>query len=256
MLKIASTVKKVLPACFILLGGPEVSYDAPELMERHPFIDMIVRGPGEAAFTHFAARFCAGENVIDTPSACVRIEARNRENPAAPAWDMNATRFMYGDLFRFEHRTIYYETSRGCPFSCAYCLSAGEPVSFLDMERVERELEHFVASDVRQVKLVDRTFNYPPKRAKSILRTMIALKEKYPASSTNFHLEISACLLDDETLELLASAPAGPTAARGRHPVHARRNAARSAPQPRYGTGAAGHCRAVLQCRTFVSMPI
>jgi len=209
VLKVASTVKKALPECFILLGGPEVSYDAQEMMAQYPFIDMIVRGPGEAAFAHFAARFCAGQDAADTPSACVRTGEKICENPAAPAWDMNDTRFMYGDLSMFAHRTIYYETSRGCPFRCAYCLSADEPVSFLPLDRVERELEYFIAADVRQVKLVDRTFNYPAERAKTILRAMIRLKKQYPASPTNFHLEISACLLDEETMTLLISAPQG-----------------------------------------------
>jgi radical SAM superfamily enzyme YgiQ (UPF0313 family) len=209
VLKAASTVKKVLPECFILLGGPEVSFDAAELMEAHPFIDMVVCGPGEAPFAHFAPRFCRGEDVCFTPSACVRAGEGPRQNPAAPRWDINDTRFMYGDLSVFQNRTIYYETSRGCPFRCAYCLSADEPVSFLDTARVEQELEYFVSSGVRQVKLVDRTFNHPSGRAKSILCALIALKQKYPQSPTNFHLEISACLLDGETISLLASAPDG-----------------------------------------------
>ncbi len=209
VLKVASTVKKALPECFVFLGGPEVSYDAAELMETNSFIDMIVCGPGEAPFAHFAPRFCRGEVVTDTPSACVRGEEGLRTNPAAPPYDMNKTRFMYGDLSLFKNRTIYYETSRGCPFRCAYCLSAEEPVSFLDMERAEKELEYFIASNVRQVKLVDRTFNYPPGRAKEMLRTLIALKSKYPQSVTNFHIEVSACLLDEAMISLLASAPEG-----------------------------------------------
>ncbi len=209
VLKAASTVKKVLPECLILLGGPEVSYDAKGIMEQNPFIDMTVCGPGEAAFAHFAPRFCRGESILDTPSAYVRAEDGLRQNPAAPRWDMDDTRFMYSDLSAFENRTIYYETSRGCPFRCAYCLSAEEPVSFLALERVEKELEHFVASGVRQVKLVDRTFNFPPERAKNILQTLSSLKSRYPQSPTNFHLEISACLLDEETISLLASAPEG-----------------------------------------------
>jgi radical SAM superfamily enzyme YgiQ (UPF0313 family) len=209
VLKVASTIKKVLPECFLLLGGPEVSYDAPELMETYPFIDMIVCGSGETPFARFAPRFCRGEDVSDTPSACVRAQGGLRQNPAAPPVDMNAVRFMYGDLSMFRNHTIYYETSRGCPFCCAYCLSAGEPVSFLDLERVEKELENFIASGVRQVKLVDRTFNYPPERAKRILRALISLKHKYPQSPTNFHLEVSACLLDEEMMTLLGSAPEG-----------------------------------------------
>ena len=209
VLKIASTVKKVLPECFILLGGPEVSEGAGEMTAQHSFVDMIVCGPGEAPFAHFAPRFCAGQDVSDTPSACVRLEGGIRRTPAAPPFDMNDIRFMYGNLDIFRNRTIYYETSRGCPFRCAYCLSAEEPVALLDTARVEKELEYFVSSGVRQVKLVDRTFNFPPERAKYILKTMIALREKYPESQTNFHLEMSACLLDEETISLLASAPEG-----------------------------------------------
>lgn len=209
VLKVASSVKKVLPECTILLGGPEVSFDAARMMEQNSFVDMIVCGPGEAAFAYFAPRFCRGEDGSDTPSAYVRAGDGVRQNPFAPLYDMNDTRFMYADLSIFENRTIYYETSRGCPFRCAYCLSAEEPVSFLSMERVEMELEHFISSQVRQVKLVDRTFNFPPERARMILHTLIALKQKYPQSPTNFHLEISACLLDEEMISLLASAPEG-----------------------------------------------
>lgn len=209
VLKAASTVKKVLPDCFLFLGGPEVSYNAAELMEAHSFIDMVICGPGEAPFAYFAPRFSRGENVSDTPSAFVRTGEAVRQNPSAPPWNMNDTRFMYSDLSIFRNRTIYYEASRGCPFCCAYCLSAGEPISFLNLERVEKELGYFIAADVRQVKLVDRTFNYPPERAKEILRALISLKKKHPQSSTNFHLEISACLLDEELISLLASAPQG-----------------------------------------------
>ncbi len=208
-LKVASTVKKVLPDCFILLGGPEVSHDAPEWMEKHPFVDMIVCGAGEAPFAHFAERFCAGLDVSDTPSAWVREKGALRRNPEAPPWDMGDTRFMYGDLAAFEHRIVYYETSRGCPFRCAYCLSADEKMSYLDLARVEKELEYFIRAGVRQVKLVDRTFNYPQERAKAILRAMISLKRRYPQSPTGFHVEISACLLDNETMDILASAPEG-----------------------------------------------
>lgn len=208
VLKVASTVKKVLPKCTVLLGGPEVSFDASEIMEQNPFVDMIVCGAGEAAFKHFAPRFCHGEDVLGTPCACVRIKDGIRINPSVP-YDMNETRFMYGDLKRFENHTIYYETSRGCPFRCAYCLSAEEPVSYLDIARVEKELEFFISSGVRQVKLVDRTFNFPPDRAKNLLQALITLKSRYPQSPTNFHLEISACLMDETMLSLLASAPEG-----------------------------------------------
>ncbi len=178
-------------------------------MARFPFIGMVVRGAGEAPFAYFAPRFCRGEDISATPSACFRGPGGPRQTDDAPPYDMNQTRFMYEDLSVYENRAVYYETSRGCPFCCAYCLSAGEPVSLLGTARVERELEHFVASGVRMVRLVDRTFNYPPERCKAILSAMIALRQKYPLSPTMFHIEISACLLDEETLSLLASAPEG-----------------------------------------------
>jgi len=209
VLQTASSLKKILPECFILLGGPEVSFDAPALMEAHPFIGMIVCGPGETPFAYFAKRFASGRDVKDTPSACVRTPDGLAMNAAAPPFDLNRLRFMYDDLTAFSHRTIYYETSRGCPFGCAYCMSARERMSYLPLARVHDELAHFIRADVRQVKLVDRTFNHPPERGREILRMLLALSAQYPQSCTRFHLEISAYLLDDETLALLARAKPG-----------------------------------------------
>lgn len=209
VLRAASSVKSILPGCFMLLGGPEVSFDSERLMRLHPFIDMIVSGPGELPFSHFMQRFEAGGNVADTPSAYVRSGDDIVTTPPAPAYDMNETPFMYGDLSRFFNKVVYYETSRGCPFGCAYCMSSGVGVSFLPLERVKSEFEYFMKSGIRQVKLVDRTFNYPPERAKEILRALIALSERYPDSPTNFHFEITASLLDEETLALFASAKKG-----------------------------------------------
>jgi len=205
----ASAIKKILPDCFIFLGGPEVSFNGKELMEKHSFIDMIVRGAGEIPFAHFMQNFCNGKSILDTPSACLRDGSDIVTTPDAKSFDMNDLPFVYDDLSAFDNKVIYYETSRGCPYRCAYCMSADVPTSFLDEQRVKSELEFFMKSDVRRVKLVDRTFNYPEDRAYEIWQALIQLSEKYPQSKTNFHFEISACLLTERVLLLLKRAKKG-----------------------------------------------
>ena len=210
VLTVASAVKKLIPGCTILLGGPEVSFDAPELMDRHRFIDIIIRGPGEAPFRRFAEAFCHGKAIDDTPSACIRTpDGGVMETPDAAPMPMEQLPFVYDDLTGYDGKIIYYETSRGCPFRCAYCLSARTVTDFLPEDRAVRELEYFMRRGVRQVKLVDRTFNYPDERARRIFAALIGMKQKYPQSRTNFHFEISASLLSDETLAVLADAPPG-----------------------------------------------
>ncbi len=209
VIKVASAVKKLLPACTILLGGPEVSFDAPELMRAHGFIDIIIRGPGEAPFREFADAFCNGNSIAATPSACIRkgdVLVETADSAPLPLADIP---FVYSDLSAYAHKIIYYETSRGCPFRCAYCLSAETSLDFLPTGRAIRELEYFMRQHVRQVKLVDRTFNHPDARAREIFAALIALAKEYPDSPTNFHFEISASLLTDETLAVLAAAPPG-----------------------------------------------
>jgi len=207
--RVASIVKKVLPECLVLLGGPEVSSDCVELMQDWPFIDIIIRGTGEIPFAHLTKCLALGESIETTPSACIRTPQGIIETADAPPYDFAGQPFLYNNLSMFENRMIYYETSRGCPFRCAYCMSAGEKLSFLPLERVKRELEHFMRANVQQIKLVDRTFNHPDARALKIFAALISLKEKYPKSTTNFHFEISASLLSEQTLSLLAAAPKG-----------------------------------------------
>ncbi len=209
VIRVASAVKKLLPACTILLGGPEVSFDAPDLMRAHSFIDIIIRGPGETPFREFAMAFCNNSNIAATPSACIRAGDAFTETAEAAPLPLAGLPFVYNDLSAYAHKIIYYETSRGCPFRCAYCLSAETSLDFLPTERAIRELEYFMQQGVRQVKLVDRTFNHPDARAREIFTALIALSRQYPGSTTNFHCEISASLLTDETLAVLAGAPPG-----------------------------------------------
>jgi radical SAM superfamily enzyme YgiQ (UPF0313 family) len=209
VLAVASAVKKLLPGCTVLLGGPEVSFDAPALMRAHEYVDIIIRGPGEAPFRRFADAFCRGESWADTPSACIRTNGSLMETADAAPVPLADIPFVYDDLSPYAHRIVYYETSRGCPFRCAYCLSADTALDLLPTERAIRELEFFMRSGVRQVKLVDRTFNHPDSRAREIFAALIAAAARYPQGRTNFHFEISASLLSGDTLAVLESAPEG-----------------------------------------------
>lgn len=209
VLKIASVVKAVLPGCLIVLGGPEVSFGCDALMQEWPFADIIVRGAGEAPFAHLTKCLAEGESIETTPSACIRTPGGIIFTPDVPPRKLADQPFLYDDLAVLENKMIYYETSRGCPFRCAYCMSAGEALDFLPVERVKKELEYFLRANVQQIKLVDRTFNHPDARAKEIWAALIALKKKYPLSRTNFHFEVSASLLSKETTALLVEAPKG-----------------------------------------------
>lgn len=202
-IKVASTLKKILPSCLIILGGPEVSYNGEELMRKHAFIDIIIRGSGETPFSYFCKRFVSGEDYTDTPSAFIRKAGEIITTPDALPYDLNNTPFMYKSYDRYRNRIVYYETSRGCPFKCSYCMSAGARVSYLPLERVKAELEHFFKAGYNKVKFVDRTFNYPPKRGYDIIHTINELSDKYPLSPVSFHLEITASLLNSKILRLL-----------------------------------------------------
>ena len=209
VVKIASVVKSVLPRCLIVLGGPEVSFDCDELLSRWPFADVIICGPGEAPFAHLTKCLAEGQSIAAMPSAYIRTPEGVIRTPKAEPCKLADQPFLYDNLSAFDNKMIYYETSRGCPFRCAYCMSAGEALDFMPVERVKTDLEFFLRADVQQVKLVDRTFNHPDVRAREIWAALIAIKEKYPHSRTNFHFEVSASLLSEETIRLLAAAPQG-----------------------------------------------
>lgn len=186
--KICKIMKKISPETEILLGGPEVSYT-----EKHPFFDekdfdFIIKGEGENSFYNFLSTGKITEEKITT---------------------LDEIPFPYDEenISLFENRIVYYETSRGCPFSCAYCLSSAEKgVRFLSIERVRNELQFFAAHNVRQVKFVDRTFNADKKRAYEIWKFII---ENFSETNMNFHFEIAADLSDEDAIDLLSTAPAG-----------------------------------------------
>ena len=209
VLRAASSIKKILPGCFILLGGPEAGPAAQQLLAQHSFIDMIILGEGEVPFARFFSSFSKGQSILETPSACIRQGKDIITTPQAQLPELDSLPFIYSSMSSFENKAVYYETSRGCPYRCAYCMSSAGNTRFLSLERVQKEFEFLLAANVMRVKLVDRTFNYPASRAHDIFRMLIKLSEKYPHARTNFHFEISACLLTDEILELLGTAKPG-----------------------------------------------
>lgn len=190
---------KVLPATEIWLGGPEVSFDAPAMLERFPEVKGIMKGEGEKTFSALAA----GEERSELRGITWRNEyGVIEDHPWREIMDLNDVPFVYRDMKDFEHKIIYYESSRGCPFSCSYCLSSvDKKLRFRSLELVKRELQFFLDHKVPQVKFVDRTFNCSSKHATEIWNYI----QEHDNGITNFHFEISADLLTDEEIELIGS---------------------------------------------------
>ena len=207
--ELAENCKKIMPEVPVWLGGPEVSYDAEKFLRENPAADGILCGEGEETFRLLAECYAAGqadtEHLAEIPGLVFREPVESaarpiRVNTPAPLPDLGALPFPYGELAEFENRIIYYESSRGCPFSCSYCLSSIEKsVRFRDIEKVCRELQFFLDRRVPQVKFVDRTFNCRKSHAMAVWSYIL----EHDNGITNFHFEIEAELLDEEELALL-----------------------------------------------------
>lgn len=226
-LELVRDLHKVLPDTDIWLGGPEVSFDAPELLLREPEVLGIMKGEGEETFAALlncyeklgmSVRKSVGmsgcrdqekkeeefwESLSSLSAAAYRgKDGTIQDHPVRPVMDMSRIPFLYSRLEGFENRIIYYESSRGCPFSCSYCLSSvDKSVRFRDLELVKRELDYFLENRVPQVKFVDRTFNCRKSHALEIWRYI----KEHDNGVTNFHFEIAADLLDEEELELIGT---------------------------------------------------
>lgn len=200
-------VAKVLPGTDLWLGGPEVSYNAGKLLEELPMVKGIMAGEGEETFKELLSFYLEGRGQ-DTRGKYRKLEEipglvlRQGKGKAREPVEMDALPFPYGDLKGFQNKIIYYETSRGCPFQCSYCLSGvGRKVRFRSLEIVKRELQHFLDGRVPQVKLTDRTFNCSHTHAMEIWRYIRA----HDNGETNFHFEVAADRIDEEQLSLLNS---------------------------------------------------
>lgn len=206
VLYISQSLKKVNPKLKIVLGGHEVSHDAEKIMNDNPWVDFVIRGEGEKPFYEFLSALKNSLPIENVRSLTYRWKNTIEETGLAPPTDLNDYPFCYDESIRdFKGKIVYYESSRGCPFNCSYCLSGdNRRVSFLDIERVKRELMFFITNDVPLVKFVDRTFNADKKRANEIWQFIID-----NSKSTCFHFELAGSLIDDEAIEILRKAPKG-----------------------------------------------
>ena len=205
--EIVLEIGKLRPDMPIWLGGPEVSYDAKEVLRRLPCVKGVMKGEGEKTFKELCQiyRNECEENVDKQLKSVMGITFRmgKREiidNPWRPIMDLSEVPFVYDHMEDFEHKIIYYETSRGCPFSCSYCLSSVDKrLRFRDIELVKKELQFFLDHKVPQVKFVDRTFNCKHEHSIAIWKYIM----EHDNGITNFHFEIAADILNEEELELL-----------------------------------------------------
>mgnify|MGYP001154685304 CR=1 FL=1 len=201
--KVACEIHKILPGCMIWYGGPEVSYNGENVLQEDIWADGVMEGEGEQSFYEILCCFQKegrrgeygqiaglvwrkGEQVLKT-------EPRAREK-------MDKFVFPYQYMERLENRIVYYETSRGCPYGCSYCLSSVEKkVYFRDLELVKKELQFFLDNRVPQVKFVDRTFNCNPAHTMEIWKYI----QEHDNQVTNFHFELSADILTEEEIHYL-----------------------------------------------------
>lgn len=204
-------IPKVLPNTDIWLGGPEVSFDAEILIREFPMIKGIMVGEGEETFKELLTYYVEQKDEKVESSRqrdddfyklkkIPGLVLRQGSTGERPLTDINKLPFLYESLQDFAHKIIYYETSRGCPFRCSYCLSSiDKKVRLRDLDTVKRELAFFLEQKVPQVKLIDRTFNCNHNHAVEIWRYI----QKHDNGVTNFHFEIAADLMNEEELLLL-----------------------------------------------------
>ena len=198
-------LKKILPQVELWAGGPEVSYDAVEFLKKNPAFFGVMVGEGEETFHELAGYYIERkpETLSGIRGVAFRDENKGRDI-VHTGWrelmDLSKVPFAYSNLTEFKNRIIYYESSRGCPFSCSYCLSSiDKKLRFRDSELVKKELQFFIDNKVPQVKFVDRTFNCKHDHAMEIWRYIT----ENDNGITNFHFEISADLLRAEELALM-----------------------------------------------------
>lgn len=209
-LHVVDMVKAVRPDIKIVLGGPEVSFTADELLERCPNIDYIVQGEGEEAFHALVTALQLGNDGLDPVIPGVRGRRNGSILGSAEAVevrDLSTIPFPYTeeDMEDLEHKIIYYESSRGCPFSCQYCLSGNKnTVRFFPQKRTLQELQWFIDHGVKQVKFVDRTFNCAPHHHRPLMEFM-----RDSDTDMNFHLEMEPELMTEWETNILCETPPG-----------------------------------------------
>lgn len=201
-------IKQQIDDLIFVLGGPEVSYNANSILKENRFVDFIISGEGELPFSKLLNAILNDENTYDIPGLCFRRDGEiivsepyvSKEEPPSP--------FTPEYFKSLNGRIAYLESSRGCPYSCAFCLSGRcGCVRFFDLERTKKEMELLSKSGTKTIKFADRTFNANRRRAYEIFEYIIENRQIF--KDVCFHFEIAGDILDDKTIELLSKAPAG-----------------------------------------------
>lgn len=202
-------LKKILPDCVIGFGGPEVSYESETFLRENPAVDFVMRGEGELVFTKYLEHLDAGNPVTlgEIESLTYRQGDEIFSTPQMHPMDLALLPFPYEDDFSdVQNQIIYYESSRGCPYHCGYCLSSVENgVRFVPLDKVLPDLQKFLDKNVPQVKFIDRTFNCRKSHAMAIWKYL----HEHDNGVTNFHFEITADLIDQETIDFLKTVRKG-----------------------------------------------
>ena len=203
--RLCAELKKVLPATRIWVGGPEVSCRGRAFLEQNPAVELVMEGEGEIVFPHLLEAVKNRQPLNGVAGIWLWGPAGPQYSGDAAPVSMDELPFAYDDLDTLENRILYFESSRGCPFSCSYCLSSKGGARWMDPARACQYLAFFLKKRVRQVKFVDRTFNAKAAHCNTILDYLL----KNDNGITNFHFEISADLLTDETIALIRQARPG-----------------------------------------------
>ena len=198
---VAREFKKICPDTPVWVGGPEVSYEVEDFLTSHPEIDGVMIGEGEETFREVCDYYAGNRGLDSIRGIAYRDNNGIHVTESRAIMDMSRIPFCYDTMEDFSNRIIYYESSRGCPFSCSYCLSSvDKSLRFRDTELVKKELLFFINQKVPQIKFVDRTFNCNHAHAMEIWRFI----KEHDNGVTNFHFEISADLINEEELKLIS----------------------------------------------------
>lgn len=202
-------LKKIMPDCVIGFGGPEVSYESETFLRENPAVDFVMRGEGELVFTKYLEHLDAGNPATlgEIESLTYRQGDEIFSTPQMHPMDLALLPFPYEDDFSdVQNQIIYYESSRGCPYHCGYCLSSVENgVRLVPLDKVLPDLQKFLDKNVPQVKFIDRTFNCKKSHAMAIWKYL----HEHDNGVTNFHFEITADLIDQETIDFLKTVRKG-----------------------------------------------
>ena len=199
--EIAEDLKKILPDSVFWAGGPEVSFDAEDFLKKNPGFFGVMVGEGEETFRELCRFYVDNKgNLEEIPGIAFYSGEKIRHNGWREIMDLSKVPFAYENMEDFRNKIVYYESSRGCPFSCSYCLSSvDKKLRFRNLDLVKKELQFFIDRKVPQVKFVDRTFNCKHSHAMEIWQYIL----EHDNGITNFHFEISADLLKEEELSLM-----------------------------------------------------